>query len=265
MPIKKVNDIEMYYEEYGKGEPVMLITGLGGVGAGWGPQIPLFAQKYRTIVPDHRGAGRTTKATRGYTIEEHARDMAELLHELGAAPAHLVGSSTGGAISMVMARNHPETVRSLTLTSTWGRSDSYFKRLFNLRKQTLQQLGQQAAVEQTMLLSFSPAYLRANWEMLQKLEKHLLNEPIDIPIQLARMDMVIAHDVLDQLPTIEVPATIMVGEQDIVTPPYFSEELMQYLKNAQLHMIPHAGHSVFAEQPEKYFQIADHFISTAGC
>ena len=118
MPKVAVNDIEVYYEVHGKGAPVMLITGLGGVGASWGPQIPLFAKEFLTIVPDHRGAGRTSFPKGGYTIEQHASDMAETLRALKTGPAHIVGSSTGGAIAQVMALDHPDVVRSIVLGST---------------------------------------------------------------------------------------------------------------------------------------------------
>src|SRR3990172_13244429 len=103
MPTLKVNDIEIYYEEHGAGAPVILITGLGGVGASWGPQIPRFAKEFRTIVPDHRGTGRTTVSEGGYTIAQHASDMADLLRSLKAAPAHVVGASTGGGIGQLLA------------------------------------------------------------------------------------------------------------------------------------------------------------------
>src|SRR3990172_4036519 len=122
MPTLKVNDIEIYYEEHGAGDPVILITGLGGVGASWGPPIPRFAKEFRTIVPDHRGTGRTTVSESGYTIAQHASDMADLLNSLKATPAHVVGASTGGAIGLRMALEHPDTVRSLVLVGTWGRT-----------------------------------------------------------------------------------------------------------------------------------------------
>jgi len=264
MPTIAVNDIEMHYDEHGSGEPVMLITGLAGVGASWGPQIPMFAREFRTIVPDHRGTGRTSAPETGYTIQQHADDMAELLRALKAGPAHIVGSSTGGAIGMLMALEHPDTVRSLSLVSTWGRTDPYFRRLFETRKRVLQQLGHEAAVELSILILYSPPYLRAHWDEVQQHERQLKANPPNIPVAATRMDMIIAHDALDRLKDIRQPTSIVVGDLDVVTPPYFADELKRHIPHAELHVIQGTGHFVYLEKADAFFQIVRTFIRKAG-
>ncbi len=264
MPTVKVNDIEMYYEEQGAGEPVILITGLGGVGASWGPQVQLFTQEFRTIVPDHRGAGKTSVPQTGYTIKQHASDMAGLLRALKAAPAHIVGSSTGGAIGQLMALEHPDALRSLTLVSTWGRTDNYFRRLFELRKRAIQELGYGPALELANLLLYNPAFLRANWDAVVQAEERLKASPPDIPAAVKRIDMIIAHDALDRLKAIRQPTAIVVGEMDMVTPVYFSEELKRHIPHAHLHVIPGTGHFVYLEKPDVFFKTVGEFIRKAS-
>jgi aminoacrylate hydrolase len=263
MPTMAVNDIRMHYDEQGAGAPVMLITGLGGVGSSWGPQIPRFGREFRTIVPDHRGTGRTSVPATGYTIEQHASDMAALLRALTATPAHIVGSSTGGAIGMLMALQHPDTVASLSLVSTWGRTDAYFRRMFEVRKRVLQQLGYEAYVELTLLLLYSPAYLRAHWDAVAEMERQLAASPPDLAAAAARIDMIIAHDALDRLKDVRQPASIVVGDQDVITPPYFSQELKRHLPHAELQMIPGAGHLVQLEAPDLFFEVVRGFIARA--
>jgi aminoacrylate hydrolase len=244
---------------------VLLVTGLGGVGAGWRPQISRFAEWYRTIVPDHRGAGRTAAPPHGYTVAQLAADMVGLLRSLDVEPAHVVGSSLGGAIAMVMALEHPDTVRSLVLASTCGRTDPYVERLFGLRRRILAELGHEAFVQHTMLLLLhSPAFLHEHWDAFQVFEQQLRSSPPDPQVQLARLDMVIAHDVLDRLREIRVPATILAGELDIVIPPYLSEELARHLPQARLHLVPGAGHSVYAERPDAFFEIVRGFLEGTG-
>ena len=97
MPKAVVNGIQIHYEVAGSGIPVMLLVGLPGVAKGWGPQASLFAGNYMTILPDQRGAGQSSWPTDGYTIEEHASDMAGVLASLDCGPCHIVGSSTGGS------------------------------------------------------------------------------------------------------------------------------------------------------------------------
>lgn len=261
MPTVKVNDIEMYYEEQGTGHPVVLVTGLGGVGASWGPQIGLFGKEFRTIVPDHRGTGRTTLTSNGLTIRQHASDIAELLRKLKAAPAHYVGSSTGGAIGMVMAVEHPDTIRSLHLVSTWGRTDNYFRRAFEIRKRILQSgLGYDTAVEMSHLVLYAPAYVRGNWDAILKTEQVLKANPPDLKIAVARIDMIIAHDWLDRLKEIRQPTSIVVGAMDVATPVYFSEELMQHIPHAELHVIPDAGHFLYLERPDVFHRTVRDFL-----
>jgi aminoacrylate hydrolase len=264
MPTVGVNGIDVFYEERGSRDPVMLLTGLGGVGASWGPQIARFAQEFRTIVPDHRGTGRTSAPETGYTIQQHASDMAGLLRALGAAPAHIVGSSTGGAIGQVMALEHPDTVRSLTQVSTWGRTDAYFRRLFETRKRVMQQLGHEAAVELGLLLLYSPAYQRAHWDEVLRAEQQQKSAPVNLPIAVKRIDMIIAHDVLDRLKEIHHATAIVVGDADVVTPPYFSDELMRHIPHAELHVIHGAGHLVYLEQEDAFFRTVRGFLRKAG-
>jgi aminoacrylate hydrolase len=264
MPSRAVNDIEMYYQEQGSGDPVMLIVGLNGVGASWGPQIPLFAGAFRTIVPDHRGTGKTSAPEGGYTIRQHASDMAQLLRALQATPAHIVGSSTGGAIGQVMALEHPDAVRSLTLVSTWGRTDNFFRRLFELRKRALQELGYGDALELGNLFLFSPGYLRDHWDDVLQMERNLKASPPSIPTALKRIDMILAHDALDRLKHLRQPTSIVVGELDMVTPVYFSEELKRHIPQAELHVIEGTGHFVFLEKAEAFFQTVRDFLRKAA-
>lgn len=260
MPITRINDVDLYYEEYGRGDPVILIPGLGGVGAGWGQQIPLFAKEFRTIIVDHRGCGKSSTPETGYTIAQHAADMAGLLRHLGAAPAHVIGASTGGAAGQVMALDHADVVRSLVLVASWGRTDARFRHLFEIRKAVLAQLGQEAAMQLAFLILYSPPYYREHWEQWQEFARQIKAHPPDRNIAAKRIDMVIAHDVLGRLVSIRCPTSIVAGSLDIVTPVYLSEELRECIPGSDLHVIPGAGHSVYAESPAEFFAIVRQFL-----
>ncbi len=112
-----INGIHVQTE--GAGDPVVLLAGLSGNGSGWGDQIGRFATDHLTIVPDHPGVGDSAPVDE-ISIGQHATAIAGALRYIGCGPAHLVGSSTGGAIAMVMALDHPDVVRTLSLVSSWG-------------------------------------------------------------------------------------------------------------------------------------------------
>ncbi len=116
MPKANLNDVEIYYEETGVGEAVLLAP------PSWWPcdtwkvgVVPALSRLYRTIIFDPRGTGYSSKPDHGYTIEQFAKDSLALLRHLGIRRCHAVGFALGGQIVQALAIEHPEIVASLTL------------------------------------------------------------------------------------------------------------------------------------------------------
>ena len=133
MPTVSIGDAHIYYEEAGAGEPLLLVTGLGGLGSFWVKQMPYFARSHRVITHDHRGAGRSTHSPITYSIEQMATDTLRLMDALAIPSAHYVGHSTGGAIGQTIALREPQRLKSLVLSASWAGPDPYFRRLFASR------------------------------------------------------------------------------------------------------------------------------------
>src|SRR5208337_2487529 len=121
MPTVKVNDINMYYEVSGEGEPLVLIAGLGTDLTVYERVIGCLSKKFRVLAFDNRGVGRTDKPDIPYSIEMMADDTAALMNAAGFRKAHVLGISMGGRVAMGLALQHPEMVRSLVLASTFAR------------------------------------------------------------------------------------------------------------------------------------------------
>ena len=119
MPTIYVNDITMYYEIHGEGEPLVLIPGLPIDVTAFRQIISELAKHYRIIVFDNRGAGRTDKPDMPYSIGMMADDTAGLLAALGIQRAHVLGVSMGGRIATELTLRHPKMVKSLILVSTF--------------------------------------------------------------------------------------------------------------------------------------------------
>src|SRR3954470_3023245 len=170
VPKASIGDAEIYYEEHGKGEPLLLVSGLGGTAAYWKPNLPALSAKYRVIVHDHRGAGQSTHSKIRYTVDQMTDDTVKLMDHLKIDSAHLVGHSTGGAIGQTMAIEHPKRLKSMVLFATWTKADFFFRHLFSVRRDVLTKIGPQAYVKAGTLFLFPPWWIRKNEKMLRERE-----------------------------------------------------------------------------------------------
>ena len=133
MPTIKINDINMYYEIHGQGEPLLLVMGMGADLTVWGDSIQKFAEKYQVIAFDNRGAGRTNKPDIPYSIEMMADDTIGLMDKLDIKRVHIMGASMGSLIAQMIAANHPERVQSLVLYVAFARvSHGFFQNIFSM-------------------------------------------------------------------------------------------------------------------------------------
>lgn len=122
MPTANIGDIQIYYEEYGRGMPLIMILGLGQDIATWKFQIAALSRHTRLIVFDNRDSGKSSRCTENYTTEIMAQDTLGLMDHLGIERAHLLGTSMGGMIAQHVALMAPAKLNSLILagTTSWG-------------------------------------------------------------------------------------------------------------------------------------------------
>ena len=258
--IADVDGIDIAYEQLGDGAPLLLLTGLGGVGRAWGDLVHRFAADCTTIVPDHRGTGSSSRPRSGYTIEALAADMAGLVRRVGLGPAHVVGSSTGGAIAQVMALDHPDTVRSMVLVSSWAGPDPYFLIQFEVRKSILERQGVAEYTKSSSLFLFAPSFAATRPDVVTAWVEKATSHPGDPEIMRQRIDMIMAHDQRHRLGEVGVPTLVIVGDEDICTPPHASEELARLIPGSRLEMIP-GGHLIYLERPDEFMTAVSTFVS----
>ncbi len=263
MPTIQSTDAEIHYEVSGSGSPVLLIAGLGGVGTTWGPQTALFAKHHTVILPDHRGTGRSTHTSKGQTITQHAADFAAIVSKLGLGPVHVVGSSTGGAIAQAMALEHPHIVKTATMASSWARADPFFRRQFVARAEMISKAGVKAATEMGALFLFDPRFQMTKQPVVEAWVDAAVKGASEADIALKRMDMILAHDRLDELGRIKCPTLVIVGEQDFCTPPHLSEQMAAVIPGAELVKLP-GGHFFFMEHPDTFHARVEAFFAKHG-
>ena len=141
MPKIAIADGAIYYEETGRGDPLVLVSGLNGVGRYWQSQVAAFSARYRLITYDHRGTGQSDTLQRTFSVDQMAAELLALLGKLGIERAHFLGHSTGAAIGQTIAIEQPQRVDRLILSSGWTHCDPFFRRLFEARRAMYRQCG----------------------------------------------------------------------------------------------------------------------------
>ncbi len=254
MPQVKANGIELYYEERGKGEPLILIMGLGADGSLWEEHVRAYEPHFRCLLLDNRGAGRSSKPEGPYTTKMMAADALGLMDALGIRRAHVSGISMGSCIAQEMALAAPTRVRSLTLISAWPRCDAYTVRIFEAFKAIIQTADPVAWTRLLQLWIFTPQYHAQHMDDLLRREALGIANPYPMPLHAfaAQCDACITHDTLDRLGQIRVPTLITVGDQDIFTPLHYAEEIHRRIAGSELFILPGCGHAHHWEAVEQF-------------
>lgn len=281
----EVNDINIYYEIHGEGEPLLLIEGLGYSSWMWFSQIPAFSREYKVIVFDNRGVGNTDKPDSEYTIETMADDAAGFLKALGLDSAHVLGVSMGGFIAQELALRYPDMVRSLVLVSTsfggevsvpggsnpwntfvelWGLMPAVleFSNKRNFAMPLINSLGLTPIekIRYGLSLAFTPEYLRTHTEEVDRIvDLRLANRQ---PYYAWKRQFMAGmnFDAADRAHLIKAPTLVITGTEDRVVPPERSTRLAEEIPDSRFITLEGTGHLLFIEKAEEFNKIILSFL-----
>ncbi len=242
MPIANLGDVEIFYEEHGAGTPVLLVPGLGGVGAYWNPNLRAFSEKHQVITHDHRGTGQSSRSHIRYSVDQMADDLLRLMDHLGIERAHLVGHSTGGAIGQTIAVTHPQRLISLVIYASWTKADPFFRRVFEARRTLLTTAGATAYVRSNAVFLYPDWWINENIALLEERERTGMPVFPGPEIVASRIDAIMNFDHTAKLATVKTPTLVLCAKDDFLTPPYFSEQLARLVPGAALLLLERGGH-----------------------
>jgi 3-oxoadipate enol-lactonase len=262
----QTNGQELYYEVHGEGPALVLVMGIGYDSSLWTlAQVPALSTLFRVVIVDNRDAGRSAKASHPYSIADMADDLAGLLDALGIQRTHLLGLSMGGMIALEFALRHADRLDRLVLAGTgaaparsavdpiqiwsWVKANDTTGKVFG---------GQQF----TSL--FSTAFLR-NPEAVQDTTALLASNPYPMsPEAYGRQaEAYLQFDVLGRLGAITAPTLVVVGEQDLVTPPWIAREVAEAIPGARFEVIRGDGssHVLPIERPDDFNRLVSDFLA----
>jgi len=230
MPIVRVNDIDMYYEIHGEGEPLVLIAGLNSDHKLYRSILPRLAANYQVIVFDNRGVGQSSKPDIPYSIEMMADDTAGLLDALDSAGAHILGTSMGGRIAAALALQHPRHVKSLILVST---------------------VMTMKGVPRTLSRRLLPLILR--------IPAIRGSHPYYVFARQLKASR--AFDCMDRLGEIQVPTLILHGKDDKSAPYNLVEAMHRGIKDSEMITFD-GGHLFFLMRPQQFMAAIEDFLNS---
>ncbi len=254
------NGTEIYWEEHGTGEPLLLIMGLGGSHKEWRRFVPELSKKYRVITFDNRGTGETVFADEPFTISAMASDAKAVLDAAKVETAHVHGMSMGGMIAQEFALNYPEMLRSLILgVTTCGGSNGVLAKpevLFTLQ-------GRGITTPEEAFWAMAPFIYDADTprEMLEEdlnSREGEFTKPENFMRQLQAV--MTWQGTYQRLSNINVPTLVLHGENDQLIPCENAQIIADQIPNAEYVKIKNSSHIYMTDQTEKSAEIILEFL-----
>jgi 3-oxoadipate enol-lactonase len=253
MPVLKVDSqVSLYYEEHGKGFPLVLIHGLLSDLATWRYQITPFSKHYRVITLDLKGHGQSFKPTREYRVASHADDVYHLLQKLRIPQAHLCGLSMGGMVAEVVAIRYPKMVRGLVLADSAAMiaDDAVSDRLTLIKNHDMKWFADWGIKKITRIATPEAK------EHVRKMIARVGHDDYRLAI-ISTAGFNIAAD----LAQITAPTLIIVGEKDETTPLWHADQIHNWLPGSRLVVMKDASHMTPVENPQEFNKLVLDFLA----
>jgi pimeloyl-ACP methyl ester carboxylesterase len=264
MPTVKLGSQAVFYEEHGKGHPLLLIPGLGSTRSAWWKQFKPLSQKLHVIALDNRDAGESSPGLAPYSIADMAQDAAGLLRELDLGPAHVMGWSMGGFIAQELAHGNPGLVEKLILVATSSGGEAHVRPAPEIGALLLrsESEGIGARVRRIYPSLAGPGYMAANPGDLDQIVSHAEAKPMALESYQRQLGAVMKwKGIGHELARLAMPVLVMHGDADLLIPHVNGQRLAASIPNAKLSTYAGVGHLVPIEAPGRFNREVIEFLS----
>jgi pimeloyl-ACP methyl ester carboxylesterase len=238
-----VNGAEIYYEIHGEGEPLLLLHGFNGSGQAFADFLPDYAAKYRVILPDLRGHGRSTNPSGEFTHRQSAKDVFALLDKLGIEKVRGIGTSTGGMTLVHMATQQPERIEAMILVGATIYFPEQARKIMRSRnpdEMTAEDLERGRAVHK-----HGDEQVRALRRQFYGFKDSYEDMNFTAPL----------------LGTIQARTLVVHGDRDQFFPVDIPLEMYRSIPNSFLWIVPNGGHGPHRQHPEEFLKLTKEFLA----
>jgi 3-oxoadipate enol-lactonase len=225
-----------------RGTPVVFVHGFPFSHEMWKPQLDAVGRSYRTIAYDIRGHGLSDIGDGQYSIESHVDDLFGLIDHLNLGKVVIVGLSMGGYITLRALEREQNRFLATVLCDTRADADSNEGKIRRFASvAAVKKSGSAAFAENFVKAVFAPGTFSANPAAIAAIRTIIERTP---PLSIAGTQIALASrtDTTGSLSSIRIPTLILVGEQDVTTPPEASRFMHERIPGSELHIVPTAAH-----------------------
>ena len=259
MPRVLLGDLNVYYEVYGEGEPLLLLHGLGSSTRDWQYQLDNFAQAYRVVTLDLRGYGQTDHPPGPYSIQQMSEDVFALVNYLEIPGFHLLGYSMGGAVALQFALDHASHVDKLIVVNSqpsfiptgWRQKVEY-----RMRKTVVSVLGVRRLAPIIAKRLFPDPSQQALRDLL--IDRYSQN---DAHAYLATLDALAVWSVVSRLGDLHMPTLFITADHDY-TSVQDKQRYVDQFPNARMVVVENSRHGTPLDQPEVFNSHVLDFLSS---
>mgnify|MGYP001825122766 CR=1 FL=1 len=254
--------IRIYFEESGTGPPIVFGHSFLCSGEMWAPQVGRLQERFRVVNIDFRGHGRSGPVKRPFTLYDAVSDVVAVLDHLSIDTAVWAGLSIGGMVALRAALTVPDRVSALVIADSDAGAENAFKRFkYRLMALVAKAAGLRPLMPATLPLMFGRTTRRENPALVAEWRERFC--AAHVPSLLHGIDALCRRDsVIGRLGEIEVPALVVVGDEDKSLPPPHSRTIADGLPNSKLVVVPGAGHLSALERPEAVTEAMTEFLSS---
>ncbi|GAA2422570.1 alpha/beta fold hydrolase [Actinomadura vinacea] len=254
--------VQLYARDIGAGTPLVLLHAFPLSSAMWLAQREGLAGRFRVITPDLRGFGGSVLGDDPPSVDAMADDVARMLNQLGLPRAVVGGLSMGGYVAMALCRRHPDLLLGLVLAGTKAAADTETARATRIRQaERLEGDGDVAAlIEEVLPNLVGPTTFRQRALVYGRVRGLVQSAPAAAAAW-AQRAMAGRDDSFGALRELRVPALVMVGDEDVIATEGDARAMAEAMPNAELMVIPRAGHLCAVEQPDLFNQAVAEFAT----